>query len=54
MSRRLMLLFAVTAGVAVGNLYWAQPLLDLIASDLNASQAGWSPPPSSATRRASC
>jgi predicted MFS family arabinose efflux permease len=34
------LLFAVTAGVAVGNLYWAQPLLGLIAADLGAS-AGW-------------
>ncbi|GIF46485.1 putative MFS family arabinose efflux permease [Asanoa ferruginea] len=40
MNRRLTLLFAVTAGVAVGNLYWAQPLLGLIAGDLGAS-AGW-------------
>lgn len=36
-------LFAVAAGAAVGNLYLAQPLLDLIAGDLNAStaSAGW-------------
>ncbi|GAA1856744.1 MFS transporter [Asanoa iriomotensis] len=40
MDRRLTFLFAVTAGVAVGNLYWAQPLLDLIADDLHASAAG--------------
>jgi len=38
-----MFLFAVAAGAAVGNLYWAQPLLDLIADDLHASHtvAGW-------------
>ncbi|HTF09668.1 MAG TPA: MFS transporter [Asanoa sp.] len=43
MSRARTLLFAVTAGVAVGNLYWAQPLLGLIAGDLHASTAtaGW-------------
>ena len=37
------LLFAVATGVAVGNLYWAQPLLDFIAHDLNVSttSAGW-------------
>lgn len=37
------LLFAIAGGVAVGNLYWAQPLLELIAGDLNASTAtaGW-------------
>ncbi len=36
-------LFAVAAGAAVGNLYWAQPLLHLIARDLDASTAtaGW-------------
>jgi predicted MFS family arabinose efflux permease len=36
-------LFAVTAGAAVANLYWAQPLLELIASDLDTSTttAGW-------------
>ncbi len=35
--------FAVAAGAAVGNLYWAQPLLDLIAQDLDTSTAtaGW-------------
>ncbi|MGI3782580.1 MAG: MFS transporter [Janthinobacterium lividum] len=42
-GRGLTLLFAVAAGAAVGNLYWAQPLLDLIAGDLGAStaDAGW-------------
>src|SRR3954451_16186456 len=37
MSRPLTLLFAVASGAAVGNLYWAQPLLDLIARDLGVS-----------------
>jgi predicted MFS family arabinose efflux permease len=37
MTRRLTFLFAVAGGAAVGNLYWAQPLLDLIARDLHAS-----------------
>jgi predicted MFS family arabinose efflux permease len=43
MTRRLTLLFAVAAGAAVANLYWSQPLLDLIAEDLGAGQAaaGW-------------
>ncbi len=43
MARGLTLLFAVAGGAAVGNLYWAQPLLDFIARDLNASPvaAGW-------------
>ena len=43
MTRGLTLLFAVAGGAAVGNLYWAQPLLDLIARDLRASPAaaGW-------------
>ena len=43
MSGPLTLLFAVAGGVAVGNLYWSQPLLDFIASDLHAStaSAGW-------------
>ena len=43
MTRALTLLFAVAGGVAVGNLYLAQPLLDLIAQDLGAStaSAGW-------------
>ena len=43
MTTGLTFLFAVAAGAAVGNLYWAQPLLDLIAADLDAStaSAGW-------------
>ncbi|WP_433061887.1 MFS transporter [Dactylosporangium sp. CS-033363] len=43
LPRWLIFLFAATAGAAVGNLYWAQPLLDLIADDLHASSAaaGW-------------
>jgi predicted MFS family arabinose efflux permease len=43
MTRALTLLFAVAGGAAVGNLYWAQPLLDFIARDLHASiaEAGW-------------
>src|SRR4051794_16437058 len=43
MSRPLTLLFAVASGAAVGNLYWTQPLLDLIARDLGVSTAtaGW-------------
>lgn len=43
MTRRLTLLFAVAGGAAVGNLYWAQPLLHLIARDLDATTAtaGW-------------
>ncbi len=43
MTRTLTLLFAVAGGVAVGNLYLAQPLLGLIARDFGAStaSAGW-------------
>ncbi|MCG5469374.1 MFS transporter [Micromonospora sp. LAH09] len=43
MSRRLTFLFAVAAGVAIGNLYWTQPLLGFIASDLRTetATAGW-------------
>ncbi|AXJ10909.1 MFS transporter [Arthrobacter sp. PM3] len=43
MTTGLTLLFAVAAGAAVGNLYWAQPLLDMIAADLHSSAAtaGW-------------
>ncbi|MBQ1017961.1 MFS transporter [Micromonospora sp. D93] len=43
MSPRLTFLFALAAGVAVGNLYWAQPLLGFIAGDLRVTTAtaGW-------------
>ena len=43
MTRALTLLFAVAGGAAVGNLYWAQPLLEFIARDLRTSTgtAGW-------------
>src|SRR5919205_377412 len=43
MTRRMTLLFAIAGGAAVGNLYWAQPLLEFIAHDLHAapSTAGW-------------
>jgi predicted MFS family arabinose efflux permease len=37
MTRGLTLLFAIAGGAAVGNLYWAQPLLDVIARDLGVS-----------------
>jgi len=39
MSSGMILLFAVAVGVAVGNLYWAQPLLANIAAALNISQS---------------
>jgi predicted MFS family arabinose efflux permease len=35
-TRPLLLLFAIAGGAAVGNLYYAQPLLDLIGGDLHA------------------
>jgi len=43
LTRSLILLLAVAGGAAVGNLYWAQPLLELIARELHASNAaaGW-------------
>jgi predicted MFS family arabinose efflux permease len=43
MSRALTWLIAVASGAAVANLYWAQPLLDLIGRDLHATAttAGW-------------
>ncbi|MGI5149951.1 MFS transporter [Plantactinospora sp. CA-294935] len=43
MSSRLTFLFAVAAGAAIGNLYWAQPLLGFIAGELRATTAtaGW-------------
>jgi len=34
MSPAVVLLFALAGGIAVGNLYWAQPLLTVIAGDL--------------------
>ena len=42
MSRGMTLLFAVAGAVAVGNLYWAQPLLNEIAAgfDITLSQSG--------------
>ncbi|MET3635965.1 MFS transporter [Curtobacterium oceanosedimentum] len=39
MTRGRTLLFAVAGGAAVGNLYWAQPLLDDIAADLGTTPA---------------
>lgn len=39
MTRGMTLLFAVTGGAAVGNLYWAQPLLANIAAALGVSLA---------------
>ena len=43
MTRGLTFLFALAGGAAVGNLYWAQPLLDFIAADLDTATgaAGW-------------
>ncbi|MFF3748942.1 MFS transporter [Streptomyces sp. NPDC002018] len=38
MTRALTLLFAIAGGAAVGSLYYAQPLLDVIAGDLRVSQ----------------
>ncbi|MDT7663569.1 MAG: hypothetical protein QOD04_3125, partial [Pseudonocardiales bacterium] len=38
LSRLLVLVFAVASGAAVGNLYYAQPLLDMIAGDLRIGQ----------------
>src|SRR3954447_20693142 len=37
MTPGLLLLLALIGGFAVGNLYWAQPLLQVIASDLGVS-----------------
>src|SRR4051794_28647961 len=37
MTRALTVVFALAAGAAVGNLYWAQPLLALIGDDLHVS-----------------
>jgi predicted MFS family arabinose efflux permease len=38
MTRSLMVLFAIAGGAAVGSLYYAQPLLDIIARDLHVPQ----------------
>jgi predicted MFS family arabinose efflux permease len=38
MTRLLLVLFAVAGGAAVGNLYYAQPLLDIIAASLHTGQ----------------
>lgn len=35
LTTAMVLLFAATGGLAVGNLYWAQPLLHVIAGDMN-------------------
>ncbi|WP_410678261.1 MFS transporter [Avibacterium paragallinarum] len=42
MNKSLILLFAIAGGAAVGNLYWAQPLLEAIAQQfgVNADSAG--------------
>lgn len=39
MTRGMTLLFAIAGGAAVGNLYWAQPLLDTIGQDFGVSTA---------------
>lgn len=39
MSRALVLLFAVAAGLSVGNLYYAQPLLGELSADFHVSEA---------------
>lgn len=42
-TRGLVLVFAIAGGVAVGNLYWAQPLLETISRDLSVplGLSGW-------------
>ncbi len=39
MPTRLTVLFAIAGGVAVGNLYYSQPLLHLIGTDLHVDTA---------------
>lgn len=39
MPRGVILLFAIASGASVANVYYAQPLLDILASDFNVSHA---------------
>ncbi len=39
MARGIILLFAIASGASVANVYYAQPLLDILASDFNVSHA---------------
>ncbi|MGX5266651.1 MFS transporter, partial [Klebsiella pneumoniae] len=39
LPRSVVLLFAIASGVSVANVYYAQPLLDILASDFNISHA---------------
>ncbi|CAI4202152.1 putative transporter [Acinetobacter baumannii] len=39
LPRSVVLLFAIASGVSVANVYYAQPLLDILASDFNVSHA---------------
>jgi predicted MFS family arabinose efflux permease len=39
MPRSLVLLFAIASGLSVANVYYAQPLLDMLAQDFAISQA---------------
>lgn len=39
MARGVILLFAITSGASVANVYYAQPLLDILAKDFNVSHA---------------
>ena len=56
LDRRLVLLLAVTCGAAVANLYYAQPLLDVIAatSASPAARPGCSSPPRRSGTRPGC
>ena len=40
MKRSLAVLFAIAGGIAVGNLYWTQPLLEVIGRDFGVSESG--------------
>ncbi|KAE9698178.1 MFS transporter, partial [Enterobacteriaceae bacterium TzEc077] len=39
LPRSVVLLFAIASGASVANVYYAQPLLDILASDFNVSHA---------------